>query len=315
MEATRYSEGQKSVWNDFVHAAKNGTFLFLRDYMDYHADRFPDCSLMFKNERGHLLAVLPAHYDAEQRRVGSHGGLTFGGFVLSPRITAEEVIALFQTAKEWMQSNLDAETWFYKPVPYIYSTLPAQEDLYALFLQDAQLTERRLSSVVEMDHCPAFRTTRKQGCARALKAGITIEESDDLPIFWGMLDTLLEEKYATHPVHTLSEIQLLKERFPQQIRLFLAKQNEHVVGGTLIYEYRQVAHCQYIASTSEGRSTGALDMLFTHLLHERFLSKRYFDFGTSVEQGGRVLNGGLIFQKEGFGGRGVVYDTYEMKLT
>lgn len=130
-----------------------------------------------------------------------------------------------------------------------------------------------------------------------------------------MLDTLLEEKYATHPVHTLSEIQLLKERFPQQIRLFLAKQNEHVVGGTLIYEYRQVAHCQYIASTSEGRSTGALDMLFTHLLHERFLSKRYFDFGTSVEQGGRVLNGGLIFQKEGFGGRGVVYDTYEMKLT
>ena len=40
----------------------------------------------------------------------------------------------------------------------------------------------------------------------------------------------------------------------------------------------------------------------------------YIDFGTSTEQGGTYLNEGLIKQKEGFGGRAVVYDTYELNI-
>ena len=36
----------------------------------------------------------------------------------------------------------------------------------------------------------------------------------------------------------------------------------------------------------------------------------YFDFGKSTERHGEYLNEQLIFQKEGFGGRAVCYDTY-----
>ena len=46
----------------------------------------------------------------------------------------------------------------------------------------------------------------------------------------------------------------------------------------------------------------------------RYKDFDYFDFGTSNEEGGKVLNTSLIYQKEGFGGRGVVYDTYEWEL-
>ena len=57
-----------------------------------------------------------------------------------------------------------------------------------------------------------------------------------------------------------------------------------------------------------------MDLLFHRLIHEVYSSVPYFDMGTSVEEGGRVLNEGLIFQKEGFGGRAVVYDTYELDI-
>ncbi|EIA46149.1 hypothetical protein cco111_09042, partial [Campylobacter coli 2680] len=39
---------------------------------------------------------------------------------------------------------------------------------------------------------------------------------------------------------------------------------------------------------------------------------KYFDFGISTENGGQFLNHGLISQKEEFGGRGVIYDFYEL---
>ena len=45
-----------------------------------------------------------------------------------------------------------------------------------------------------------------------------------------------------------------------------------------------------------------------------FHGYKYFDFGTSNEDMGRYLNEGLIYQKEGFGGRAVCYDWYEVMI-
>src|SRR6185312_14851566 len=56
----RYTASRKLEWDTFVSAAKNATFLFSRDYMDYHSDRFNDHSLMIFNGRA-LVAVLPAN--------------------------------------------------------------------------------------------------------------------------------------------------------------------------------------------------------------------------------------------------------------
>ena len=39
------SESSRRRWNEFVLLSRNATFLHLRDYMDYHADRFADCRL------------------------------------------------------------------------------------------------------------------------------------------------------------------------------------------------------------------------------------------------------------------------------
>lgn len=55
-----YQPSQAAEWDSFVHTAKNGLFLFLRPYMDYHKQRFTDHSLMVYR-RNQLYAVLPGH--------------------------------------------------------------------------------------------------------------------------------------------------------------------------------------------------------------------------------------------------------------
>ena len=60
--------------------------------------------------------------------------------------------------------------------------------------------------------------------------------------------------------------------------------------------------------------SSALDYLYEELIYNRFAGKEFFDFGISVEEGGRYLNSGLIAYKERMGGRAIVYDTYAIDL-
>ena len=45
-EVKQYTQEQAQEWNEFIEDSRQGTFLFNRSYMDYHADRFQDASLM-----------------------------------------------------------------------------------------------------------------------------------------------------------------------------------------------------------------------------------------------------------------------------
>ena len=199
-------------------------------------------------------------------------------------------------------------------MPHIYHRAPAEEDLYALFRQEATLVARGVSAAIANDNTLPMQELRRRGAKRAAASNVTYEESGALRDFWAILEEVLAGRHGCKPVHTVEEMERLVAAFPNNIRLFVAKVDGRVVAGTLIYETEQVAHAQYIATSAEGRSVGALDGLFCHLIAEVFAEKKYFDFGISTEQGGRYLNEGLAFQKEGFGARAVVYDVYKLKI-
>lgn len=129
--------------------------------------------------------------------------------------------------------------------------------------------------------------------------------------FWEILSANLNFKYGVMPVHSLAEISLLKSRFPENIRLFLCLEGQMPLGGTVVFETGRVLHVQYISANEDGKAKGALDILFDFLINERYAEIPVFDFGQSTEKMGTILNEKLIFQKEGFGGRGVMYNTYE----
>lgn len=311
----------RSLWNTTAARARQATFLFDRGFMDYHADRFRDRSLLFRDAHGKVVALLPAcEKPGTPDVIQSHGGLTYGGLLTLPEVTTAMMSEIFDAMLRHYRSE-GVRSIEYKPLPHIYQRYPSDEDLYLLFRHNARLTARAIASVIRLDAPYPLSTLRRRKAQKAEKTdALYISETNErLPEYWALLDQVLMQHHDTHPVHTLAELQLLTARFPEQIRLVSAyrKEDDALLAGTLLFVTPKVVHLQYIAVGDEGRACCALDFLFAELLqrvHRDYPEADYFDFGTCTEEGGRVLNEGLIFQKEGFGARGVCYDCYTLDL-
>jgi len=309
-EVIKYDSSLKKEWNLFVGSSRNGTFLFNRDYMDYHSDRFDDYSLVVY-EKGKIMAILPGNISGSE--FYSHQGLTYGGLVLPVNIGTSRILDIFHYINDFLRIR-EIKTVNYKPVPYIYHHIPSQEDLYALFRLGATRTGCHISSTIRRGNSPGFTESRLGGIRKSRKMSMTIREEDDFSGFWRVLTENLMQNHQTHPVHKLDEINLLKSRFPSNIRLHTVRLDNEVIAGTVIYCNRNVAHVQYISASETGKKAGALDLLFNDLIYNFYTDFEYFDFGVSTEKMGLQLNEKLVFQKEGFGGRGIVYEIYKYNL-
>lgn len=311
MTIVKYTVEQKNDWNEFVKNSKNTHFFFQRDYMEYHSDRFEDFSLLVFNEIGKLIAILPANM--KENILYSHQGLTFGGFIIDDKMKTETMLEIFESLKVYLKSQ-NIQKIVYKCIPYIYHIKPSEEDRYALFRNNAKLTRRDVTSTIDLTEQVRYSKGRKWTVNKAKKELIQICESDDYEIFWELLTGVLESNHEAKPVHRFEEMKKLASLFPKNIKLFLAKKDEKIVSGALIYENQNIVHTQYLANSEEGRDLGALDLLIDYLIKEIYKNKKYFDFGISNEDAGRYLNTGLIAQKEGFGARAVVHDFYELEI-
>ena len=301
-------------WNDFVRRSRCGTFLFDRGYMDYHSSRFTDCSLMAFNHRGRLLAVLPAEIDG-QGTLASHRGLTYGGWVTPLRhFNGSAMLDIFASSTAWMRDN-GVKTLLYKALPDIYPVTPAQEDRYALWRHGAAMSQCALSSALSLRRRAPRNESTRQALRLAAAQGITLGPSDNLPGYWSMLTECLASRHGASPVHTLEEMTLLAGRFPDNIRLFTATRNGEILAGALVYFCTRTAHTQYMATTPEGRQTKALAALLDHIAAHHCAGLDYLDLGGSNEEGGQVLNSGLLLQKSGHGATGVIYPVYTLSLT
>jgi len=305
-----YTPVQRDTWNQFVKEAKNGLFLFHRDYMDYHADRFEDCSLLFFKEN-ELQAMLPASKNGDV--LTSHAGLTFGGLLLSRRATVSFVLAAFEQLADLLKEK-NFRQFVYKAIPHIYHQQPAAEDLYALFRYGATLYRRDISSVIDLRNKPSYTKGTKYNLSKARKAGLLVKESNDFATFMKIEENLLRTKYEAKPTHSAQEISMLAKRFPENIKLYLVYHKETCLGGTIVFQTADVIHTQYIGITEEGKEMGALDVVIDHVLQNTSQKCRWFSFGISTTEEGKALNEGLIKNKESFGARAIVHDFYKIDL-
>ena len=309
----RYEESDKNIWNTFNKTAKNSLFMFDRNYMDYHKDRFLDHSLLFYQDE-ELIAILPM--TEAEGVLTSHGGLTYGGFITNTKmkqhVMDECVEQLVQYARENGFRELN-----YKVIPHIYHTQPAEEDRYALFINDARLAKVEASTVVNLEAPLKMPKGRKAQISRAKREGCVIEERtdhDSFAQFIALENQVLSEHHNTKAVHTAGEINLLHDNFPGNIHLYAAIKENAMIAGTIVFEYGQVVHTQYMAANEEARQIGALDLTINTVIEKYKASKKWLDFGISTENGGMILNQGLISQKEGFGGRTNVYEMWKIVL-
>ncbi len=200
----------------------------------------------------------------------------------------------------------------YRPIPWIYHLHPSEEDLYAIFWKcKAHLSLRNIGTTIFMQQKLRWRKDHLRRLKKAHQNGVTVVRDASLSEFWEVLNENLEKRFGAKPVHTLQEMELLKSRFPENIIQYNAYRNGHIIGGLTFYITQQVVHGQYSSTNDEGKEFGAMEAIYERIMYHDYPDYPYLDFGSSTEQQGAWLNEGLIAHKEGYGGRGVVYDTYE----
>lgn len=307
----RYDDQDKEMWNSFNRNSKNSLFMFDRNYMDYHKDRFQDHSLMFYSDDD-LIAILPM--SQKDNVLISHGGLTYGGFITDSKMKQHTMNDCFEELIKYAKSN-DIKKIRYKVIPHIYHSQPAEEDRFSLYANGAHLITVDASTYINLLSPLKMPKGRKAQISRAKREGVTVSILQDIEAykeFISLENSVLEERHDTKAVHTAEELKMLHDRFPENIHLFAALKEDKIIAGTVIFEYDQVVHTQYMAANDEARLIGALDLSVATVIEKYRTSKKWLDFGISTEHDRVFLNEGLISQKEGFGGRTGVYDVWEI---
>ncbi|MCM1483756.1 MAG: GNAT family N-acetyltransferase [Muribaculaceae bacterium] len=306
-----YTPELSGEWDKFVRRSKNGTFLFMRGYMDYHAARFPDSSLMIYEDDA-LVALLPA--TRQGAVLSSHAGLTYGGFVMADHSAPGAPIRWLDAVAQYCRREGITHI-IYKAIPYIYHRRPAQEDLYALWRAGARLSVRNLSMCMALDGS-RFNDRLGRAARRAAERwGIRVERERDCGEAYRLIAANLMERHGAVPVHTEAELRLLQSRFPDNILVFAARDIAgSLLGAAVIYAAGPVLHLQYTGANAGGRRCQATDVIYNRVLTDFCGGIRYFDMGTCNENAGLTLNEGLAGHKMHLGCSPVVYDTYELSL-
>jgi len=309
-----FEKSMADDWDTFVKQSSVGTLLHTRRFLSYHADRFDDLSLLLCDEKGSIVAVFSAALSPSDKNiVVSHPGATYGGVVGGDKCRGEFMVkALHEICQYYKKSGLLKLQ--YKAVPFFYHSIPSQDDLYALFRLGAVRYRCDLSATIDLLHRGRIGSRRKRGYRKAVKSQVKIATGLQYASgIWDVLHSNLQNKHDAKPVHSLQEIRLLHERFPDQIQFVAALCLGEVVAGVVMFHASMVSHSQYIASSDIGYAVNALDMIFEHCIAEcTKQGKRYFDFGISNEDGGKVLNEGLYTFKSEFGAGGTVHEFYEL---
>lgn len=294
----RYESNYFSDWNAFISKAKNATFLFHRNYMEYHSDRFEDFSLMVYDEKK-LVAVLPANRVGET--VYSHQGLTYGGLVLPLKIKANVTIEIIDAVVLFLKQNAVLEL-LYKQLPILYFSKVSNEIDYFLLQKGAHLLRKDMNLAINLSKDLMISKSKLKHFNKS-NANLQIVEETDFTFFWNhVLQPRLKDKYNLKPVHNLAEISLLKSYFPDNIKQFSAYFEEQIVAGITIFDFGNVIKSQYGSTTKEGEQLRALDFLYITLINKyKKEGKLYFDMGIVNENEGKEFNSGLLNQKEELG--------------
>ena len=303
----KYTKENRLAWDTFISEAKNATFLFARDFMEYHSDRFTDYSLLvYKDDL--LYAVLPANIVGD--KLYSHKGLTYGSLVLSKSAKLLYTFEAFKALLAFLNAKA-ISTLELRNIPTFYNTMPSDELSYFLFKANATLIKRDALMVIDTSNKIKFQKNRREGINKAKRNGLTIAVDDNFEGFWNeILIPNLQKKHGVAPVHSLEEIQLLATNFPDHIKQVNVYKDNVIVAGTTLFLTKTTIHPQYVSGNSDKNAFGSLDLAYDYIINHFDSSKRYFDFNISSEENGKALNSGLIFWKESCGARTYVADNY-----
>lgn len=304
----QYERSDFLDWNNFISKSTNGTFLFDRNFMEYHSDRFTDFSLLiFKNKK--LAAVLPANRLGDS--VFSHQGLTFGGFIFIENFGAEIIESFVDTVLSFMKKE-GIKYFNYKKMPSFYADYQINQIDYFLLKRNASVENTNMNLAINYAQKLNIAKGKLKHFRNSDKNDLLLKEENSLESFWNLLlIPRLEQRHNAKPVHTLDEISKLKAKFPENIKQFNVYYKTELVAGITLFCSTKVVKSQYGATSDLGEKLRALDFAFIKLINFFKDDKRFFDMGTVNNPDGSY-NKGLLKQKEELGCEVYSLDTYKI---
>lgn len=127
MRIIPYSVGYKETWDSFLGTTRNGAFLLSRGFLDYHAEELNDCSVLVYAEEAMgdnaddvlgtdgLLALFPATWNPEEKKVYTHQSLGYGGLLIRTDTKIKDVLQICQAIFSYYSNFLQAKTMVYSP--------------------------------------------------------------------------------------------------------------------------------------------------------------------------------------------------------
>ena len=308
----QYQESDYTNWNAFIGQAKNATFLFHRDFMEYHKDRFQDFSLLiFENEK--LIAVLPAN--RVEKIVYSHQGLTYGGLVYATKLKGEKIETILDVVLSFFKAN-GLQSFYLRSIPLFYVINGNAAIDFFLIRKGAFLDHKEMNLAINLAMPLTISKSKLKHFRKIEELDIEWVEEQQLESFWELvLEPRLSEKYNAKPVHSLLEISKLKANFPNNIKQFSAYYDGDIIAGITLFETETVVKSQYGATTKKGEELRALDFLYINLIKKyKQEGKLFFDMGIVNEDNEPGYHAGLLKQKEELGCSVYSQDFYKMNL-
>jgi len=311
-----YDAAQAQRWDDFVlQHAMNGTFLQSRRFLSYHPQgRFDDASLMIYNGQ-ELCAVLPAAAQVVDgvRMLRSHPGSTFGGPIVGPELLRAPKLVELVSAIDGYAVEQGFGACELKLTSDLFSTLPTDALQYALY--HAGYTDEveiaaylPIAGKTHEELVADYSFNKRYDMKKCVKAGLSFREihtHEEIRAFYDLLCWNLQ-KFDAKPVHTLEElIDFHDDRLRDEIVLLgVYEPQGRMVAGACLFSFAQadVLHTQYLATAPDVKGYVPSTFLYDSVIQEGVLrGVKTISFGTSTHDRGRVLNTGLIQNKEGYG--------------
>ena len=304
----------EALWDSFVLKSNNGTIFHLRKFLSYHKERnFQDCSFIFQNKNNIEALFTGAIVDDV---LYSHPGASFGGFIYN-QLSFESGRKIVELLLEFLQKN-NLKELVIVPTPFIYYNQYNEVMEYCLYIKGFNIIEYYISSFVNLESNLLNQMhNRKKRYIKNLENKIEIKLSKDLDSFYPILVSN-KLKHKVKPTHTLEELKILMQKFPDKIKLLLSYQNNKIIGGALNfitnknscslfynmidYEYQslQVASLQIYASLKWAQENNL----------------KFLDIGVSqlYEDNKIIPHESLINFKEQFGAKVMIRKVMKLKL-
>jgi GNAT acetyltransferase-like protein len=320
IEVSSFDPAQAEEWDGFVaRDSRNGGLFHERRFLSYHgSERFRDASLVFRDQAGGLVGVLPcAEVDLEHggRAAESHPGSSAGSFVFSRHARTSQMLEVVDAAARYFGNKSFVRLGLRVAEP-IFAATPVGELDFALWHRGFRLRTRELSTAIRLgDETMRLVLARKKAVVderAARRRGIEIKESQEVEAVWRTVADNLQQRYGKKPAHTLAELALLKQLYPDRIRFWCATRHDEIIAAMVVFEVTErAAHTFYIAHDRTHADVNPMPLLISEICTD--LTARGFgwlNFGISTR--GDFVKWGILEFKEFMGGRGVCREEWEL---